>query len=58
MASCNVRGGFIETLYAECSRVSSIYLPLGRKSSQVFGFKGLIGKVFQNKDLFCQSALN
>jgi hypothetical protein len=30
---------------------------LGGKSRQVFGFKGLTGKVFRNKDLGCQRAL-
>src|SRR5271157_2098273 len=30
---------------------------LGGKSRQVFGFKGLIGKVSRNKDLACQRAL-
>jgi hypothetical protein len=30
---------------------------LGGKSRQVFGFKGVIGKVFRNKDLGCQRAL-
>src|ERR1035437_2551682 len=32
-------------------------IELGGKSRQVFGFKGLIGKVFRNKDLICQIAL-
>src|SRR5208282_620489 len=30
---------------------------LGRKSRQIFGFKGLIGKVFRNKHLAPQIAL-
>src|ERR1035441_4380689 len=32
-------------------------IDLGRNSRQVFGFKGLTGKVFWNKDLSCQRAL-
>jgi hypothetical protein len=30
---------------------------LGRNSSQIFEFKGLIRKIFRNKDLGCQRAL-
>src|SRR6266852_8419832 len=51
MACCRVRGVFIEKLYATCSRVSSIYLPLQPKTHKIFEFKGLIGKIFRNKDL-------
>ena len=44
MASCKVRGGFIEKLYADCSRVSSIYLPLGTPTSKDLRAKDLYGK--------------
>ena len=33
-------------------------IELGGKSRQVFGFKGLIGKVFRNKDLAVKIGLN
>jgi hypothetical protein len=36
---------------------SSGIIDLGGKSRQVFGFKGLRGKVFRNKELGCQRAL-
>ena len=40
MASCKVRGGFIEKAYALCSRVASIYLPFSLLRIGITGFDG------------------
>ena len=37
--------------YTRSTCVSSRFLPLGGNSRQIFGFKGLAGKVFQNQRL-------
>jgi hypothetical protein len=49
MASCKVRGDFMSQLYANCSRVSSIYLPLRGFSLQVFDSKWFNLQSLDNK---------
>jgi len=51
MASCNVRGGFMKPMYADCSRVSSIYSPLARNRPQNLARQQFRAKILKTNNL-------